>query len=68
MTQAGTSWWPLTRKVKQGLAAYVSLESAAVVGELTTGIPGWAVILGGAITGAGALFAAYLARDESSPA
>lgn len=68
MTQAGTSWWPLTRKVRKALAAYLGIESAAVLGELATGTPGWPLILGGAITGASALIVAYLTRDESSPA
>jgi hypothetical protein len=68
VTQAGTSWWPLTRKVRKALAAYVGIEAAAIAGEVVTGTPGWPVILGGAITGAGALLVAYLTRDESSPA
>lgn len=62
-----TAWWPLTRKVQKGLAAYIGVEAAAVVGELLTGVPGWPVILGGAITGAATLAIAYLTRDESSP-
>lgn len=68
MTQAGTSWWPPTRKVRKGLAAFVTLEAAAFAGELTTGFPGWQAVIAGAITGAGGLVAAYLTRDESSPA
>lgn len=62
------AWWPLTRKVRQALAAYITLEAAAVAGEVTTGVPGWAAILGGAIVGAGALLTAYWVRDETSPA
>jgi hypothetical protein len=67
MSPIAAAWWPLTRKVRQGLAAYIGIEAAAVAGELVTGVPGWPVILGGAITGAGALVVAYLTRDESSP-
>lgn len=62
-----TAWWPLTRKVRQGLAAYLGVEAAATVGELSTGQPGWNLILAGAIPGAVALVTAYLTRDTSSP-
>lgn len=65
---AGTSWWPLTRKVRKAFAAYIGVEAAAVAGELVTGTPGWPVILGGAITGGAALIVAYMTRDDSSPA
>lgn len=61
---AGTSWLPVTRKVRQALAAYLGIEAGAVVGELTTGTPGWALVIAGGI----ALLTAYLTRDESSPA
>lgn len=63
-----TAWWPLTRKIRKALAAYIGVESAAVIGELVTGTPGWLLILGGAITGGAALIVGYLTRDESSPA
>lgn len=43
------SWWPLTRKMRFVIAGLVSAESAAVVGELTTGTPGWGAILLGAV-------------------
>lgn len=62
-----TAWWPLTRKVRQAVAAFLGVEGAAVVGELATGTPGWGVILGGAISGGIALVVAYLTRDSSSP-
>jgi hypothetical protein len=62
-----TAWWPLARKVRQALVAYLGVEGAAVVGELTTGTPGWSLVLAGAIPGAIALAVAYLTRDESSP-
>jgi hypothetical protein len=61
------AWWPLTRKVGSALAAYLTAEGAAFVGELTTGVPGWALIGAGAIPGGIALAVAYLTRDTSSP-
>lgn len=67
MSSARTAWWPLTAKVRKGIAAFATLESAAVAGELTTGTPGWQAVLAGAIIGAGGLVAAYMTRDGSSP-
>lgn len=66
-TQLATAWWPLTTKVRQGLIAYLGVESAAIVGELTTGTPGWTLIAAGAVPGAVGLITAYLTRDSTSP-
>jgi hypothetical protein len=68
VTQAGTSWWPLTRKLRFVAAAYLTTEAAAVAGELTTGTPGWQAVLAGAIIGGAGAIAGYLTRDSSSPA
>lgn len=62
---AAVSWWPLTRKVSYAASAYLTAEGAAVVGELATGTPGWALVLAGAIPGGIALVTAYLTKDSA---
>lgn len=62
-----TAWWPLTRKVAGAATAYLTAEGAALVGELTTGTPGWTLVAAGAIPGGIALITAYVLRDSSSP-
>jgi hypothetical protein len=64
---AVTAWWPLTKKMRAVVAAYLVAEAAAVAGELTTGTPGWDAVLAGALIGAAGAIAGYLTRDESSP-
>jgi hypothetical protein len=59
-----TAWWPLTPKVAKAFVAYSTIEAAAVVGELATGTPGWALVAAGAIPGGVALVVAYV---TSSP-
>jgi hypothetical protein len=61
------AWWPLTRKIRFAVAAYLTAEAAAVAGELTTGLPGWQAVIAGAIIGGAGAIAGYLTRDESSP-
>lgn len=68
MNAGGTAWWPLTRKIRAVVGAFVTLEAAAVAGELVSGTPGWPVILGGAVIGVGGIVSGYLTQDESSPA
>lgn len=67
MNAPTAAWWPLTKKMRLVVAGYIAAESAAVVGELTTGTPGWQAVLVGAITGGTAAILGYVTRDESSP-
>ena len=62
-TLAAPSWWPLTRKIRSVVAAYVGLELAAVAGELTTGSPGWLLLAAGALPGLGGCVAGYLTSE-----
>lgn len=58
-----TSWWPLSRKMQFVVAGLVSAESAATVGELTTGTPGWGAILVGALVAIVGAVSGYSARE-----
>lgn len=61
---ATPAWWPI-RKIRKALAAYLTVEAAAVVGELTTGTPGWQAVLVGGILGGVGLVTAYLTNAEA---
>lgn len=66
MTAAGTSWWPLTKKVRVAVAGVILADAAQLAAWVSDDVTGKVAVATIILATAGAV-GAYLTSDDSSP-